>query len=211
MFAVDHVLVSDALLDAPFACNLGACLGGCCVVGDSGAPLEADERAEVEAALEVVRPRLRPEALAAIDQRGPWVGTEREGYAVATVNDEECVFVVFEKGVAKCAIQQAFWRGQLAFEKPLSCHLYPIRAERYGEGPDALDVLNYEAIDLCRPAIPHGRRTGSQLADFLARPLARRYGEAWVARFRQALEDRRETLQIGLESKGSVPGTDCAD
>ena len=40
MFAVDHVLVSDALLDAPFACNLGACLGGCCIVGDSGAPLD---------------------------------------------------------------------------------------------------------------------------------------------------------------------------
>ena len=205
MFSVDHVLVSDALLDAPFSCNLGACLGGCCVVGDRGAPLEPHERADVETALEVVRPRLRPDALAVIDQQGPWNGNEREGYAVATVNDEECVFVVFEKGVAKCAIQQAHWRGQLEFEKPLSCHLYPIRVETYGEGEDAVEVINYETIDLCRPAIPHGRRTDTQLADFLARPLTRRYGAEWVERFREALAERRDALDIRLETATNSP------
>lgn len=210
MFSVDHVLVSDALLDAPFACNLGACLGGCCVVGDSGAPLDPDERADVEHALEVVRDRLRPDALAAIDRHGPWTGTDRGGYAVTTVNDAECVFVVYEKGVAKCAIQQAFWRGQLGFEKPLSCHLYPIRVETYGDGEDAVEVLNYETIELCRPAIPHGRRTGTQLADFLAHPLARRYGNEWVARFREALDDRRKTLEITPETAISNSGTDLA-
>ncbi|MEO1479100.1 MAG: DUF3109 family protein, partial [Bacteroidota bacterium] len=47
MFAVDHVLVSDAVLDAPFACHLGRCLGGCCVHGDRGAPLDPDDRERV--------------------------------------------------------------------------------------------------------------------------------------------------------------------
>ncbi|GAB5536372.1 MAG: DUF3109 family protein [Rubricoccaceae bacterium] len=200
MFAVDHVLVSDALLDAPFSCNLGACLGGCCVVGDSGAPLEPNERDDVELALDVVRPRLRPDALATIDQKGPWTGSEREGYAVTTVNGAECVFVVYEKGVAKCAIQQAHWRGQLEFEKPLSCHLYPIRVETYGEGEDAVEVINYESIDMCRPAIPHGRRTGTQLAGFLAHPLSRRYGSEWVERFQTALAERRDALDIQPET-----------
>ena len=72
MAAVDHVLVSDDLLDAPFACHLGSCLGGCCVHGDSGAPLDADELSKVEHALTVVRDRLRPEALHEIAKRGPW-------------------------------------------------------------------------------------------------------------------------------------------
>ena len=210
MFAVDHVLVSDALLDAPFACNLGACLGGCCVVGESGAPLDADERDDVERALDVVRDRLRPEALAEIDRKGPWTGDAREGYAVTTVAGRECTFVVYDHGIAKCAIQQAHRRGQLDFEKPLSCHLYPIRAERYGDGPDALDVLNYETIEMCAPAVPNGRRTGTQLADFLARPLARRYGEAWVEKFRRALAARREALAVGPPPEPRPSGDEAA-
>jgi len=39
MFAADDILISDAVLDAPFACVLGACRGACCVQGDAGAPL----------------------------------------------------------------------------------------------------------------------------------------------------------------------------
>lgn len=199
MFAVDHVLVSDDLLDAPFACQLGGCLGGCCVHGDRGAPLAADERARLDAALDVVRPHLRPEALAEIARTGTWEGSERDGYFTATVAGRECVFVVYRHGVAFCALQQAFHRGQTDWEKPLSCHLFPIRVESYGDGDEAVDVLNVERIDLCRPAIPHGRRTGTQLADFLERPLTRAYGPDWYARFRTALDERREVLGLAVE------------
>ena len=206
MFAVDHVLVSDALLDAPFACNLGACLGACCVHGDRGAPLEANEREALEDALPVVERRLRPEARAEIARRGVWEGDEREGYSTTTVRDRECVFVVYDRvgrrDVAKCALQGAFWEGKLGFEKPLSCHLYPVRVERYGEGADAVEVLNVERIDLCVPAVPHGERTGTQLAAFLERPLARRYGAAWVARFRETLRQRRLDVGIGPQDGG---------
>ena len=199
MFAVDHVLCSDDLLDAPFACHLGSCLGGCCVHGDQGAPLDADELDAIEAALPVVRHRLRPEALQEIARTGPWVGDAADGYHTATVRGRECVFVVFEKSVAKCALQAAYWEGKLGWEKPLSCHLYPIRVERYGTGDEATDVLNVERIDLCRPAIPHGKRTGVQLADFLERPLSRAYGADWYARFRSTLDERREALDIAVD------------
>lgn len=199
MFAVDHVLVSDDLLDAPFACQLGGCLGGCCVHGDRGAPLTEAERAELDAALPVVRDRLRPEALHEIARTGTWEGNERDGYFTSTVRGRECVFVVFERGVAKCALQHAYWEGRLGWEKPLSCHLYPIRVESYGEGDEAVDVLNYEQIDLCRPAVPHGRRTATQLADFLERPLTRAYGPDWFARFRAALDERREALGLAVD------------
>ncbi len=106
------------------------------------------------------------------------------------------MFVYYDGAVAKCAVQKAYREGRVAFEKPISCHLYPIRVERYGYGPDAVDVLNYERIERCRPAIPHGRREGVQLADFLQAPLTRKYGAAWYARFRQAWAERRQALEI---------------
>ena len=199
MFAVDHVLVSDALLDAPFACHLGSCLGACCVHGDRGAPLDDDERQALDDALPAVRDRLRPEALAEIDRRGTWEGAPG-AYHTTTVGGRECVFVTYQGGreaVAKCALQLAFWEGRIGFEKPVSCHLYPLRAATYGTGDDAVEVLNYERIELCAPAVPHGRRTGVQLADFVERPLARKYGAAWVAKFRETLRQRRADVGIG--------------
>ncbi|MFN3596959.1 MAG: DUF3109 family protein [Rubricoccaceae bacterium] len=200
MFAVDHVLVTDALLDAPFACHLGACLGGCCVHGDRGAPLEPEERAALEAALPAVEAHLRPEARAVIAREGVWEEDAAGTYATTTVRGRECVFVVYVHGVAKCALQQAYHEGRIGFEKPISCHLFPVRVERYGEGEGAVEVLNYERIELCRPAVRHGRRTGMQLAAFLERPLTRLYGEAWYARFRAALDDRRQHVRPPAEA-----------
>ncbi|MEL6615830.1 MAG: hypothetical protein AAFQ43_08835, partial [Bacteroidota bacterium] len=73
----------------------------------------------------------------------------------------------------------------------------PVRVETYGEGDSRVEVLNIERIDLCEPAIPHGRGLGLQLAEFLSRPLARRYGADWLERFRAALRERRALLGIG--------------
>ena len=209
MFAVDHVLVSDAVLDAPFACDLGSCLGACCVHGDRGAPIDADERQALEDALPLVERRLRPEAKAEIARKGVWEGNERDGYHTTTVRNRECVFVVYDgapgREIAKCSLQQAFWAGKIGFEKPVSCHLYPIRAETFGTGADAVDVLNYERIDLCDPGRPHGERTGVQLADFLERPLTRKYGADWFARFRETLRQRRQDVGIGPQAPAPLP------
>jgi hypothetical protein len=204
MFAVGPVLVSDALLDAAFACDLGACRGACCVVGERGAPLEKDEIPLIEQARDVVERDLRPEARAALSRGGAWEGNDRSGFATATVAGRECVFVVYERGpgtrpgqgVATCAIQRAFQAGRLGWEKPISCHLYPIRVERIGEGDDAVEVLNYEQIDLCAPARSAGRRARTPLARFLERPLTRRYGAPWYAQFLAAWRQRRADLQV---------------
>ncbi len=190
MFAIDNILVSDTVLDAPFACHLGRCLGGCCVHGDRGAPLEPDERAELERALPIVAKDLRPEALAAIEEHGVWVEEEPGHYGTACVEGRECVFVVYEGEVAKCTLQQAYHAGRLDFEKPISCHLFPIRIEEYG----GTEVLNYEQIDLCAPAVTHGRRHGVQLYDFLRVPLTRKYGAEWYEAFRDTCVERAAVL-----------------
>lgn len=199
MFAVDHVLVSDEVLDAPFACHLGGCLGGCCVQGDAGAPLEPSERADLERVLPRVRRHLRPEALAVIERNGVWEETEPGRYATTCVDGAECVFVLYEGPVAKCAIQKAHAEGRIDWPKPISCHLYPLRAERYGDA----EVLNYEQITLCDPGRTHGRQLGMRLPDFLRAPLTRKYGAAWYDAFREAVRARR--LAFGYDDTPSTP------
>ena len=190
MFAVDDVLISDAVLQAPFACHLGRCLGACCVHGDRGAPLEPEERAELERVLPAVRRDLRPEALAVIDREGVWTEEEPGHYGTTCVDGRECVFVTYDGNVAKCAIQKAYYEGRVDFEKPISCHLFPIRIEEVG----GTDVLNYEAIDLCAPAVVRGRRQDIQLYDFLRGPLTRKYGAAWYESFRTACVERASVI-----------------
>lgn len=187
---VEDTLISDELLDAPFACNLGACHGACCVKGESGAPLEPEERATLEAVLPRVRKHLRPEALKVIEERGVWEEVEPDDFAVPCVNDAECIFVTYEGPVAKCAIQKAYYAGRIDFQKPLSCHLFPVRIEQIG----GFEVINYEQIEICNSARPYGQRHNTQLADFLREPLVRKYGETWYEMFRATCTERAEIL-----------------
>ena len=196
MFAVENVLVSDELLDAPFACDLGACKGGCCVQGDSGAPLEPDERKELENVLPKVRKYLRAEAIEVIENSGVWEEIEPQKYATTCVGNAECVFVTYEGPIAKCAIEKAYFEGRISFRKPVSCHLYPVRAERYGD----VEALNYEKIPLCKPGIINGTRNNIKLQNFLRDPLVRKYGEAWYEQFRLACDERRQALGMQLNT-----------
>jgi hypothetical protein len=195
MFAVDHVLVSDDLLDAPFACNLSACHGACCVQGEAGAPLVEEELAAMEAVVADVEHLLTPEARHVIATKGPWEETFPGRLNTTCVEDGPCVFVVHEGPVAKCAIERAFRAGKTQVHKPQSCHLYPIRVEQY----DEMEVLNYERIPICGGGIRHGKRLGVQLADFLEEPLTRRYGADWYARFKTTLDARRRDFKIDLD------------
>ncbi len=192
MFAVGNVLVSDELLDTPFSCNLGACLGGCCVQGDSGAPLEPEEREILEQILPRVRKYLRREALDIINTQGVWEEVEPQQFATRCVNNAECVFVTYEGPVAKCAIEKAYTKGKISFRKPISCHLYPVRAARFGD----VEALNYEQIPLCEPAVKSGRKNNTRILEFLREPLVRKYGQVWYEQFLMAVEERRTTLNL---------------
>lgn len=201
MFAVDHILVSESVLQASFACQLQVCQGACCVQGESGAPLEPGERFVLEALVPALRPALRPEAQRLIDERGPWEKVGADRYAVRCTADGACVFAVYDPaGIVRCAIQQAYVQGHIDFPKPISCHLYPLRVERR----HGLEILHYEKIPLCDAARAHGTRCGIALIDFLEAPLVRRYGRAWYDRLRTLWMER---CQSGLapQSDGKEP------
>lgn len=191
MFAVDNILISDDLVGASFCCNLSACRGACCVHGDSGAPLDPDERRDLEEVLPLVRKYLRPAALDVIEKKGVWEESSPGHYAATCVGDAECVFVRYEGPMAMCTIQDAHLRGDTDFPKPISCHLYPVRIEDLGDG----EALNYEQIELCSTAVRYGRRNGIRLAEFLEEPLTRRYGSKWYQDFLAACKERRSIFE----------------
>jgi hypothetical protein len=186
MFEVEDILVSEDIVDAPFTCNLAACRGGCCVQGDAGAPLEEEECSWLEGILPAVSPDLSAEARRVLDEKGPWERTRDGRYVTSCVGEAECVFVVFDAGIAKCGIQKAWFEGRVDRPKPISCHLFPIRVSQRG----GTEALYYEEISICDPARACGRRNDVDVARFLREPLVRKYGEGWYDKFCEAVDAR---------------------
>jgi hypothetical protein len=80
--------------------------------------------------------------------------------------------VIFENGIARCAIEKAYEEGEIPFRKPLSCHLYPIRVTKLGKGI----ALNYHRWGICDPARILGKKEGLPVFRFLKDPIQRAYG-----------------------------------
>jgi len=74
-----------------------------------------------------------------------------------------------------CSIEKAFNDKKTNFRKPLSCHLFPIRITEYKN----FDAINYEKLDICKPALVYGEKMQMPLFRFLKEPLTRKYGEEW--------------------------------
>ncbi|REL37819.1 DUF3109 family protein [Rhodohalobacter sp. SW132] len=191
MFRVQDVILSEDIATSRFACDITRCKGACCVVGDAGAPVEKGEIPILRKAFGLLKDRLTPEALAAADEHGV-VQKENEGqYAITCVEEGDCIFVEKdEDGVATCAIQNAYYRGEINWEKPLSCHLYPIRLKKIS----GMDFANFEYIpDLCSAGCNNGRQSGTYLSEFLEKALKRRYGTDWYDDFITACNEVRSS------------------
>ena len=108
MIQIGDKIVSRELFENHFICDLPSCHGNCCVFGDSGAPLEEDEAVVLSNHINEIRPYLRREALRAIDEQGSWVIDDDGDKVTPLIGREECAYVVFNDGIARCAIEQAF-------------------------------------------------------------------------------------------------------
>ena len=67
MIEIDDKIVSADLLRECFACDLSQCRGICCVEGNAGAPLEAEELGELEAEYEHYKPCMTSEGIEAVE------------------------------------------------------------------------------------------------------------------------------------------------
>jgi hypothetical protein len=173
MIQVGDKIISRELFENYFICHLEKCEGNCCVFGDSGAPLEDNEADSLMVELERILPFMRAEGKRAAREQGAWVVDHDGDKVTPLVDREECIFVVFENSIARCAIEQAYENGAISFRKPVSCHLYPIRVAKLKHGI----ALNYHQWSICEPARVLGKREGVPVFRFLKDPLIRVYGE----------------------------------
>ena len=198
MFRVQNTILSEDIATAKFGCDLTRCKGSCCVVGDAGAPISEQELPLIEKAFELLSGELAPEAIEMVEAEGLFTKSDSENkYRLNCVQSGECVFVQYDRrGIATCAIQKAFIDGRLTWEKPLSCHLFPIRLKRR----DTIEYANFEYLpDICRAGCQRGKEEGIWLSDFLKAPLIRRYGKSWYQEFLKACNEIRanqETVEV---------------
>jgi hypothetical protein len=172
MILLDEFVIDESLFSAYFSCNLAACKGACCVEGDAGAPLTGAEARLLQEELPQLQPYLLPQGVAAIEQQGVAVADEWSGWETPLVRGRECVYAVFEKGVALCGIEQAWQAGATAFRKPVSCHLYPIRVEYRGDRI----YLRYHEWNICQSACVQGQAHQMPVFRFLKDGLIRAFG-----------------------------------
>ena len=176
--AIDNKLISTEIFEKKFVCDLNACKGACCIEGDSGAPITMEEADILEEILDEVKPFMRPEGIEAVEESGVFYVDQWNHFATTLVNGKECAFVFFDdKGITKCAIEQAFISGKTTWKKPISCHLYPIRVNKVGESL----ALNYEKWNICEPACACGEQLNVPVYKFLKEPLLRAFGAEFYA------------------------------
>lgn len=185
MIIVGQALVSEDILEKKFECQILSCKGACCVQGDAGAPLDEAELEVIAAEYENVRPFMDAAGLAKVEEVG-FHEKDRDGDLVTTcLPGGECVFVVRNAaGIADCAIEKAYFAGNTWFRKPLSCHLYPIRAKKYGE----YMALNYHSWNLCSEACRVGEERKIPVYRFLKEALTRKMGPLWYEEFEAVAE-----------------------
>ncbi|MFT6850052.1 MAG: hypothetical protein ACJATA_000858 [Sphingobacteriales bacterium] len=185
MIVHGKTILSEDIKDKQFVCNISKCKGICCVEGDSGAPLESNEIPIMEEIFDKVKPFLRPEGVKAIEEQGTWVIDDEDDLTTPLVNGQECAYVIFDdKGITKCGIEKAYEAGAIDYQKPISCHLYPIRTKKYED----FEALNYDRWDICSDACSFGEELKVPVYKFLKGALTRKYGETWYSELEVLIE-----------------------
>ncbi|MEJ6754946.1 MAG: DUF3109 family protein [Flavobacteriales bacterium] len=173
MVEIEDKIISDELFEKKFVCDLQKCKGGCCVEGDSGAPLNSSEVESIAKDLSIIKSEMSPKGIEALN-KNDFHYIDSDGDKVTNlVNGKECVFVVFDKNnIAKCSIESAYRKKKINFNKPISCHLYPIRVKKY----DSFTAINIDSWHVCKPACQCGIELNVPVFRFLKDAIVRSWG-----------------------------------
>lgn len=173
---IQNKLVSTDLLQEEFVCNLSACKGACCVEGTSGAPLTMEEVSLIEDAIEEIKPFLTEKGKKEIAKKGVFY-MDSDNEPVTMLNGgKECSFMTKdEKGISKCGIETAYRNGAIPFNKPASCHLYPLRENQLTNQL----ALHYDRWPICSDACALGKELKVPVYKFLKEPIVRVYGQTF--------------------------------
>jgi len=173
MLRIADTIFSLDIIEKKFKCNLPQCLGNCCRYGDSGAPLTDSEVQILEDNRQLIKPYLRPEGVAAIEGKGTSTIDFESDKVTPLIGNEECAYTIFNGNIFMCGIEKAWSDGKTSLQKPLSCHLFPVKIRHYSD----FRAVNYQELSICHPALKCGDAEGIYLYEFLKIPLIRALGE----------------------------------
>ena len=179
---IENVYVNKEIVETNFECDLSKCKGACCTMeSEFGAPLEVYEVEEIYKVLPVVLEYLPKEHVEEIRKHDFWINKQND-LMTRSLNNKACVFVCWEGDIAKCGIEKAFNAGKINFNKPVSCHLFPIRIAKFGG-----DVLRFERYTECETALEKGNISKTKIIDFCRNALEREYGKNWFTEIKKAI------------------------
>ena len=191
IFEIDGCLVSSEILTEYFACDFEKCHGACCIIGDSGAPLEGEEVDSFRKEFDNYRKYMTPEGIGALHKQGFGVVDHDGDLVTPLVNGEECVYTSFDKDHnCFCATELAYCKGECKFRKPISCALYPIRISTLSNGVQALNLHRWS---ICKCAFEKGKKEKVPVYVFLREPIIRKFGEAFYTALEAAAKSMQDT------------------
>ena len=174
MIEIEDKIISDDVFLTQFACDLYKCKGACCVEGDSGAPISNHEVKSIENDLKSIKPFMSEQVISAVERNGVKY-IDSEGDQVTTlINGKECAFVFYDQNkIAKCSIETAYKSNKINFNKPISCHLYPIRVKKHNK----FQSLNVDKRSICKSACQCGSKLSIPVFKFLKEAIVRLWGK----------------------------------
>lgn len=182
---IDDCLVSEEILTEYFACDYEKCKGCCCVIGDSGAPMEESEPEAIEKNYPIFSPIMTEEGRKAVADKG-FFEIDMDGDMVTPLvpGSEECAYTIFdEEGNCFCSMERCWFQGKGDFRKPISCWLYPIRITTLRNGMRALNLHRWH---ICQDAFAKGKKENIRVYEFLREPIERYFGEDFYSALSEA-------------------------
>ncbi|RJP60390.1 MAG: DUF3109 family protein [Ignavibacteriales bacterium] len=179
---IDDIILNPEIFETKFTCDLEKCKGACCTMeSEYGAPIKQEEIDKINGKLHIIKEYLPKRHVDEIETNGFWM--EKYGQLMTqSVDNKACVFVYFDNEIARCGIEKAYEEGKINFQKPISCHLFPIRVSEFGG-----DILRFEEYSECQPALQKGEETKLTVLEFCKDSLKRLYGSQWFEKAKHYL------------------------
>ncbi len=196
MIEIDGKIVAGDVITSHFCCDISKCKGQCCVDGNSGAPLLQSEMEEYERHFDTYSEHLTPEGLEALGSQGYGV-VDYEGDLTTPLfggrGESECAYITVQDGISWCAIEKAYREGKCPVNKPISCHLYPIRLSELKNG---FVGLQYNRWDVCSGAEILGEAKGVRVFQAVREAIERHFGTEFYEQLQEVADyiDKEDEL-----------------
>ncbi len=185
MIEIDDKIIATDVITSRFCCDIAACKGECCVEGNAGAPLELSEMEEYEEHFDTYKKYMTEAGVKALEEQGFGIMDFEGDLTTPLIEDRECAYVIDENGSTWCAIEKAYRAGECPVNKPISCHLYPIRLTTLRNG---MTGLQYHRWSICRAAEILGAKSGVRVFEAVKDAIIRRFGENFYQQLSEVAE-----------------------